>query len=52
VVRLVTAAPPGWDPQMTFVPKTPYMPINEMIAASDLRRFHQEVETARRCEWG
>ena len=49
-MRPVTSAPPGWQPGVTlgFLPPNPFMPVNECIAASQLRTHHLQVLKANR----
>lgn len=47
-------APLHWQPGLAgldFLPPTPYMPVNECIAASLLRRHHLGVQRANRGAW-
>lgn len=50
-LRPGTAAPPHWQPGLAgldFLPPSPFMPVNECIAASRLRRHSLEVQRQNR----
>lgn len=48
------SAPPHWQPGLAgldFLPPSPFMPVNECIAASQLRRHHLQVQRLNRGAW-
>ncbi len=52
-LRPGTSAPPHWQPGLAgldFMAPNPFMPVNECIAASALRRHHLQVQRQNRGE--